>query len=483
MDGTRLMNNSGNDTASIFTPLWKRKWLILAVAVLVAAGTYAYYKHQKVSYKATTQLFLGGGSEAAPAGGAAPTKTTLTGRALADQVGLINSSVIGKPAREGLRAEHNLAAARGKATAVASGASDFITITTEARRPKAAVDLANAYARVYIKRQRRSYLAGVTAQIATARAQLRRIEAPAPAGKGNPKTQTSTSTIQAANLASKISQLESALSTFSGVQQVGLARPQPLPSTASPKKNAIFGFVIGLILASVAAYVLSRFDRRVRRLTDVESTFNTEVLAALPTVRSPVVRPDGQRAPAKSLLEPLRRLHTTLQLRDAREPAHAERRPRVILFLSPDAGDGRSTLIANLARVQCEAGERVAVVEADFRRPMQARLLDLSGQYGLADVLSGKITVEQAIQSAKSPAVVGAPEPSAAAPGGVSTVVESRSIGSLAALVGGGTVPNPPALLAGERMTALLRNLAEDFDYVLVDVPPPPEVSDAMPLL
>jgi Mrp family chromosome partitioning ATPase/capsular polysaccharide biosynthesis protein len=478
------MNETTSDAANIFGPLWKRKWLILAVGILVAAGTYEYYKHKTPVYRASTQLFLGGAPEQSSTGGN-PNKATLSGRALADQVGLINSTEVGKPARESLRAEHDLVAARAKATAAASGSSDFIAITTEARTPRAAVNLADAYAQVYIKRQRRDYLASIRAQIANDRQQLRRIETPAPSGKGAKAAPSNTTTLQAANLASKISQLESSLSTFSGVQQVGLAKADPLPISPTPKKNAIFGFVLGLILAAVAAYVLGRFDRRLRRLSDVEAIFHAEILAALPSVKSPVVRKDGRRAPANSLLEPLRRLQTALQMGGSLAPGGRERAARVILFLSPDAGDGRSTLIANLARVQSEAGERVAVVEADFRRPAQARLLDLSGQYGLADVLNGKIAAGAAMQSAKSTAESPAAETASSAPaaGGVSTLVESSPIGSLSVLAGGGTVANPPALLAGTAMAELLGTLADEFDYVLIDTPPPTEVSDAMPLL
>jgi Mrp family chromosome partitioning ATPase/capsular polysaccharide biosynthesis protein len=482
----KSMNETTSDAASIFGPLWKRKWLILAVALVVAAGTYEYYKHKQSVYKASTQLFLGGASEQSSGVGGNPAKSTLSGRALADQVGLINSTVVGKPAREGLHAAGDLAAARGKANAAASGSSDFITITTEANTPRAAGNLADAYAQVYIKRQRRDYLQNIKTQIANNRAQLRRIEAPA-TGKGAKGAPSNTSTLQAANLASKISQLESSLSTFSGVQQVGLAKAQSLPVSPTPKKNAIFGFVLGLILASVAAYVLGRLDRRIRRVADVEAIFHTEILAALPAVKSPVVHKDGERRPAKSLLEPLRRLHTTLQLGNSLEPAARGRHGGVILFLSADAGDGRSTLIANLARVQSAAGERVAVVEADFRRPAQARLLDLTGEHGLADVLSRKIAIGGAMQSAKL-----APEPAGEAggeavpaptAGSVSTVLESSPLGSVSVLAGGGTVANPPALLASQAMSELLRTLADEFDYVLLDAPPPTEVSDAMPLL
>lgn len=483
------MNDTSGDTANIFAALWRRKWLILCVALLAGVGTYEYYKHKSRTFKASTQLFVGGASEQSALSG--EKKAGVGARALADQVGLINSPIIGKPAREALRRKGDTAAVHGKATATASATSDFITITGEAKNAEAASDLVNAYAQAFIRRQRSDYTRNLRAQIATARQQLLRIESSATTttttgkAKGAKGVPSSTSTLQAANLASKISQLESQLSTFAGVQQVGLAKPVALPANTSPKKNAIFGFVIGLILASGAAYLLDRLDRRVRLLADVESIFKTQILAALPSVRSPVVRPDGSRAPARSLLEPMRRLYTTLKLGDPLQHGGREHAPRVILFLSPNAGDGRSSVVANLARVQCEAGERVAVIEADFRRPSQARLLDLGGQYGLADVLTGRMPLEEAMQTAKSSADRGAgtATETAHAAGGVSTVVESARLGSLSALVGNGGVANPPALLAGEPMTDLLRSVSSEYDYVLIDVPPPPEVSDAMPLL
>jgi Mrp family chromosome partitioning ATPase len=61
--------------------------------------------------------------------------------------------------------------------------------------------------------------------------------------------------------------------------------------------------------------------------------------------------------------------------------------------------------------------------------------------------------------------------------------VESSGVGSLSVLVGGGEIANPPALLAGHGMGELLRSAAGEYDYVLIDAPPPLEVSDAMALL
>jgi Mrp family chromosome partitioning ATPase/capsular polysaccharide biosynthesis protein len=478
------MNETTTDVASIFAPLWRRKWLILAVAILVGAGTYEYYKRKPGVYTARTQLYLGGASEQQAAVGSSPVKSTLTGRALTDQVEIINSSVIGIPVHKRLREEHLLAAARGKVKATPSGTSDFIVIATEASTPKAATTLANAYAQAYITRQRANYLHNVKTAITNTRDQLRRIEpGPSTKGKGSKGAISSSAALQAASLESKINQLEATLSSFSGVQQVSPAKAAPVPISPTPKKNAIFGFFLGLILAAVAAYALTRFDRRTRTLGEVEEIFGTQVLSALPKVGQPVVRPGGKRGPAKSLVEPLRRLQTVLSMGDMLE-GNREKGPRVILFLSADAGDGRSTLIANLARVQADGDERVAIVEADFRRPTQAHLLDVSGPNGLAQVLSGRVDAGVAMQRvslSSDPAARGGAE-SAGSDGGAGAV-ESSARGSVSVLLGGGPVANPPALLGGDAMAELLRSLADDFDYVLIDAPPPLEVSDVMPLL
>jgi tyrosine-protein kinase len=474
--------NDTTDTTSIFAPLWKRKWLILAVALLVAAGTYLYYKRQPAVYSASTELYFGGATEQQGAGTGTTVKPGLSGRALSDQAAVINSAIIGEVVRKQLRREHQLAAAHGKEKATSSSTSSFLTITTEARTPRAARLLANTYAQTYIRKQRSDYLQNIKAQIVNLRIQLRRIEPPIPVaskGKGT-KAPSSVTTLSAAGLATRISQLENALSTFSGVQQVGTARATPLPLSPAPKKNAIFGFVLGLLLASIAAYAFSRLDRRVRSLPELERLFSTQILAALPTVRPPVVRRDGRSRPAKGLIEPLRRLHTTLALGDMLD-GNRENVPRTILVVSPDAGDGRSMLIANLARVQADAGDRVAVIEADFRRPTLKRLLDVSEGNGLAEVLAGKVELSVAMQRVPSSSS-GLEAAPAEGPGRIDTIANAESPGSAWVLLSGGPVANPPAALGSEAMTDLLRTTREDFDYVLIDAPPPLEVSDAIPL-
>jgi Mrp family chromosome partitioning ATPase len=174
-------------------------------------------------------------------------------------------------------------------------------------------------------------------------------------------------------------------------------------------------------------------------------------------------------------------LHATLQLGDMLEH-DPEKSPRVILAISADAGDGRSTVIADLALVQRDAGERVAVVEADFRRPVQAKLLDAANGAGLGEVLTGGLPVDDAMQRV-APIHPALSVEAAGSIAEVATAVQAPEKGSAFVLTSGEAVANPPALLASRTMAGLLGSLAEEFDRVLIDAPSPLEVSDVMPLL
>ena len=125
----------------------------------------------------------------------------------------------------------------------------------------------------------------------------------------------------------------------------------------------------------------------------------------------------------------------------------------------------------------------MAVVEADFRRPVLAKLLDVGSAHGLADVLTGALPLQEAMQQVVRGTPAVEVNEGAAAAGGVATIVQTAEIGSLSVLVGTSGVANPPALLARPAMAELVRALSEEYEHVLIDAPPPLQVSDVLPLL
>ncbi len=496
--------NQTTDASAMFAPIWRRKWLILVVGILVALGTYLYYRHEAhPDYQAITQVYLGAGAEEQTQIGGTGAAATKKSSALEPtaQATLINSSIIKTAVKEQLHKQRKTKAVRtalaGKTKAKATEKSEFIAITAEAHSVHGVALLANLTAQTYVKRQNRKYQRAVEAAMSLTRRQLRRIETSAAlrsseASVAAAKSSKSSSarsgapsaaeTLQATNLSTKINELEADLGIVS-VRQLNPVKPKDVITiSSSPERNAIFGFAVGLLLASLLVYALARLDHRLRSLPEIEAAFETEIMTVLRAVRRPIVTEEGQPRPARTLRDPLQRLHTGLQVGNVnRQDGHG--RPRTILFVSADAGDGQSTVLADLALVQRDAGETVAIVEADLRRPVLSQLLALSGREGLTDVLEGRLSASEAIQGVGSLPSAGGSEEMQAAARATATVVEAPATGSASVLTAGTEAANPAALLAGPAMAELLRSLAEEFDYVLIDASGPLEVSDVMPLL
>lgn len=475
------MNETPSATA-IIAPIWRRKWLILLVGIVVSGAAYLYYKHERPVYRAETRLLLGAGREELPAGEKG-TSGKAAAATQAAQPEIINS-VVAPLVKAQLKKEHGRVAklaAKAKLKAKVAEKSQFVTLTTEAHSPKAAVLLANTVAATYIKREHRQYERAILTQLVIEHHQLERLETPtSPAAikKASSTSGSAGAAIREVQISSRINQLEAEL----GVQQVQQIGPASVPKTLlvspHPRRNAEFGFVIGILLAAIAAFILGRLDRRLRTLADVGAIFPTQILAVLPEVKRPLLTRDERRQPSRLLIEPLRSLRTTLSLNRSANGASAAAH-HSILFLSPDGGDGRTTVIAGLALVQQEAGERTAVLDADMRRPGQALALGVNDHAGLVEVLTGVLTLDEALQTVGSPRVQ--PQPvGAEAPAGLLPV----DTGSLAVLPARAEPSlNPPALLGSKRFAELLATLTAEFDNVLLDTPSPLEFSDAVPIL
>ncbi len=481
------MNDTTPDATAIFAPVWRRKWLILAVALLVGLGSYVYYKRQKPTYEVGTTVFLGASAEeqlpntkvAKSKGGGGSGQTTIIQAIVVEEV------------RRKLLAEHKgKLISHAKVRAKAPEKSEFIDITAEGRSREGTALLANLVAQAYIKRKEATRQRGIRKAIGISRRQLERVEAADAAketavtttkgksGKTKSSGPSASNVLQVANLETKINELESLLGNVTAVQ---LKKAKPSGAkllSPKPRKDAEFGFIIALVLACLAAIIAGRLDKRIRSLSTVESLLGRPLLTVLPKVSRPVVRDAGHSRPSNLLLEPLRRLDTELVLAESVN-GDASLRRRVILVVSPDPGDGKSTLVANLALVQRDAGRHVAVLEANFRRPVLSRLLSLEGSSPLPEVLTGRAELDGAMQRvypAHAPEVLAQEDP-----GGVATATQA-GVGSLFALTADKSVANPPALLSQPYTAEVVRSLGARFDKVLIDVPSPLEFSDAVPL-
>lgn len=128
---------------------------------------------------------------------------------------------------------------------------------------------------------------------------------------------------------------------------------------------------------------------------------------------------------------------------------------RSILITSATLGEGKTTTVANFGIVAAQAGARVCLVDADFRRPSLHRLFGLGNGRGFTTALVEDLPFAKVAQS---------------------------TLPNLSVLTSGPLPPNPAEVVGSKRMRELLAGAGEDFDLVLCDSPPLISVSDGVAL-
>lgn len=243
------------------------------------------------------------------------------------------------------------------------------------------------------------------------------------------------------------------------------------PSSPSYTMNTFAGMVIAFVLA-VAGIVLQKiFDVTIRSEEDIAQCCPSPVLAAVPDMAAPskgayyTYDQSGKKQSISKQKETVGRqisfaaseayklLRTKLKYSFAEENGC-----RVIGVSSAMAGEGKSLSSVNLAFSLSELGERVLLIDCDMRRPSLPDKLPIKKKPGLSGYLSGQVEVNSLIQYC-----------------GIEG--DEKAFHVIAA---GQNPPNPIELLSSVRMSKMLTMLRPHYDYIILDLPPVGEVSDAL---
>ena len=193
-----------------------------------------------------------------------------------------------------------------------------------------------------------------------------------------------------------------------------LQPPSPVPVTeadegvrlpANPVTRVVGVTLLALIAGIVLALVIDALDTRIRTRRDAEEAFGLPVIAELPA-RS---KSDREKDPLPVVsdqtgvtAEVMRALALSIELaptwhlaalsRDGdgalgtKTPENPDGPPKTMVVTSPLTGDGKSTLVANLAASLAEGGKQVLIVDCDFRRPAVGSFLEAVSGPGLRDL-------------------------------------------------------------------------------------------------
>lgn len=233
-----------------------------------------------------------------------------------------------------------------------------------------------------------------------------------------------------------------------------LADPALVPTRATrPSLAAIGGFggVVGMLLGLVVVLVRDRLRNTLRTTADVESRLGLPLLAAVPVLE----RKDIAHSPRHFVIEPhslfadaIRNAATGVAL------SNLDGTRNVIAVGSALDNEGKTTIACNLA-LALSSSRRLLLIDADLHRPSVCRAFGLdSAGPGLSQLLEGRSRIDDCLQS-----VPGTP---------------------LTVLPAGRVAGNALDLLIGVRLRALVDELRQQFDFIVLDTPPLQLVSDSM---
>jgi polysaccharide biosynthesis transport protein len=443
--------------------LRRRKLIIIAVPVVAALAAFQYSSSQPSVYQAYAQVLVQRSDEAA----SDPTRylTTQARVARSSKLAARIAAAKGVP-----RMTAGEILANSKVTADAE--ADLLNISVSSGNPRDAEVLANAYAREFTEFKIEQDTARIDKDLRAVKAQAAGL-----------RMRGGAASIAYQTLMQRQSDLELERLAAEGNTSVlqpatGATKVQP-----RPRRALILGGLLGAVLALGLAFLAEALDRRVRTEDEIQELLGLPLLGRVSRPPSSARETNGLvmlTEPMGVRAEEFRKLWGAIEFVNIQRGAAS----RTIMFTSAAQREGKSTTVANLAIALARSGRRVALVDLDLRRPSLHTFFGIDAEPGFTDVVVGRETLDRAVRHLSLPTAGGLEslgerngQPSAPSSVPSSPPADEAILHFLPC----GTIP-PTAgeFLASERVSALLSELREQFDVLLVDAPPITVVGDAM---
>ncbi|WP_160255799.1 polysaccharide biosynthesis tyrosine autokinase [Acinetobacter indicus] len=229
----------------------------------------------------------------------------------------------------------------------------------------------------------------------------------------------------------------------------------------APKKLQILilSIFLGGFLGTLLALLRNMLRSGVKDSTQIENELDLPVYATVP--RSPVQESRIKLLKKKKnipilavknsddiAIESLRSMRTAIHF------ALSSAKNNIIMVSGPAPEVGKSFISTNLATILAQSQKRVLIIDADLRRGYLHKYFNQQAQLGLAEYLNGQTELSQ--------------------------VIKATEVSGLDVIARGKSPANPSELLSTTQFSAMLNQLSEQYDHILIDTPPILAVTDGI---
>jgi len=207
----------------------------------------------------------------------------------------------------------------------------------------------------------------------------------------------------------------------------------PLYRKIIPIGAAVLGFIPGIVLA----FLFENIEPAIDGDKQISSALDLPILGFIPKTGKDQVILANNSSP-KFYSQAFQTVRTNILMKDQKNSL------KTLLVTSINPGDGKSTVVANLAYSLAKIGKKVVLIDGDMRKPKLHKIFGVPNEHGLSDILGEDTSLMEVLQTDKN---------------------------DISIITSGPIPPDPSSILMAQTLESLINGLTKYFDHVLIDSP------------